>query len=193
MDLRKFERMMLTFKKKELGQDPLEWKHFLEFTTSYFQSRGMVRPLVVEIGIWNGVQRRFYEELMGAEYVGIDNLKPFAPLTVSGSCTVPEIVGDSNDPATVEKLRQRLGGRLIDLLFIDGDHSYASVKKDYDLYSPFVQDMVAFHDIFGTEGVYLFWNELVAGEKHKPFVIFKKDSSVDWVLQMGIGVMIKAG
>jgi hypothetical protein len=40
-------------------------------------------------------------------------------------------------------------------------------------------------------GVYLFWNQLVSGEKNKPFVIFKKDSSADWVLQMGIGVLIK--
>jgi hypothetical protein len=191
-----FYRLMATFKRKELGQDPLEWQNFLEFTTSYFQSRDIVRPLIVEIGIWNGLQRRFYEQLMGAEYIGIDNLKPFAPLTVKEPCAVPEIVGDSHNPATLELLRQRLAGRKIDLLFIDGDHSYASVKTDYELYEPLVQGLIAFHDIFGVGdpsvlGVYLFWNQLVSGEKNKPFVIFKKDSSADWVLQMGIGVLIK--
>ena len=182
---------MTQFKRKELGQDPYEWLNFLEFTSSYFATRGIPRPLVVEIGIWNGLQRRFYEGLMDAEYIGIDNLKPFAPLTVTESCTVPEIVGDSHDRAIVECLKERLAGRPIDLLFIDGDHSYASVKQDYEFYSPLTRHIVAFHDMIGTEGVARFWAELWTAEKNRPFVIFHRDSSADWVLQMGIGLLIK--
>jgi hypothetical protein len=45
--------------------------------------------------------------------------------------------------------------------------------------------------MIGTEGVARFWNELVAAEKSRPFVIFYKDSSADWTLQMGIGLYIK--
>lgn len=182
---------MTQFKRKELGQDPYEWLNFLEFTTSYFLSRAVVRPLVVEIGIWNGVQRRFYETLLSAEYIGIDNLKPFAPLTVTGPCTVPDIVGDSHDPATVARLQERLAGRQIDLLFIDGDHSYGSVRRDYELYAPLTRHLVAFHDMVGTEGVATFWNELVAAEKSRPFLTFRHDSAADWTLQMGIGLMVK--
>jgi hypothetical protein len=196
VDAYKFDLLMTQFKRKELGQDPLEWRYFLEFASSYFADRGIDRPVVVEIGIWNGLQRRFYEGLLGAKHIGIDNLKPFAPLTVKGPCSVPDIVGDSHQPATVQRLKVRLAGRPIDLLFVDGDHSYESVKKDYELYGPLTRHLVAFHDIFGVNprdpglGVYRFWNELAA-EKAWPVVVFKKDSSADWTLQMGIGCIVK--
>lgn len=43
----------------------------------------------------------------------------------------------------------------LDLLFIDGDHHYESVKKDWDLYSPLLKpgSIVAVHDTEWAEGV----------------------------------------
>jgi len=58
------------------------------------------------------------------------------------------LIGISHDPATVHKAYQHLAGG-IDLLFIDGDHQYASVLTDWLLYSPLVKKggLIAFHDI----------------------------------------------
>jgi len=43
----------------------------------------------------------------------------------------------------------------IDFLFIDGDHNYEGVKKDWDLFSPLLKkgSLIAFHDTGWAEGV----------------------------------------
>lgn len=43
----------------------------------------------------------------------------------------------------------------ISFLFVDGDHSYGSVKKDWEIFSPFLLDdaIVVFHDSGWAEGV----------------------------------------
>src|SRR5215831_11272759 len=41
---------------------------------------------------------------------------------------------DSHDPETLSRVRKILGDRRLDLLFIDGDHSYEGVRNDFELY-----------------------------------------------------------
>lgn len=50
-----------------------------------------------------------------------------------------------------------------DLVFIDGDHGYNSVKSDYEKYVNYATKAIAFHDIMGLrgcEGAYRFWHDL---------------------------------
>ena len=56
---------------------------------------------------------------------------------------------DSHLAGTLEQLRSILPSQGIDFLFIDGDHTYEGVKKDFEMYSPLVRPggLVALHDI----------------------------------------------
>lgn len=53
----------------------------------------------------------------------------------------------------------------IDILFIDGDHTYAGVKADYEKYEPYVVKggLIILHDITNRRvGVPCFWKEIKA-------------------------------
>ena len=79
------------------------------------------------------------------------------------------MAADSHDPATVPRVERLLGGRPVDFLFIDGDHSYDGVWADFRMYSPLVRPggIVAFHDVaqettVDTVGTARFWKEFSA-------------------------------
>lgn len=58
------------------------------------------------------------------------------------------VVGNSQDPATVAKVRQTLGNRPLDAVFIDGDHTAYGAMSDYVNYGELVTagGFVLFHD-----------------------------------------------
>jgi len=97
---------------------------------------------------------------------------------------------DSHDPNTRSRVLELLQGRGLDFLFIDGDHSYDGVKKDFEMYAPLVNrgGMIAFHDIvhhptYPKCEVDKFWNEVKQGHKHAELV---EDWAQGW---FGIGVL----
>jgi FkbM family methyltransferase len=79
------------------------------------------------------------------------------------------IEADSHDLLSLEKLKEILNGEKLDFIFIDGDHSYEGVKKDFEMYASLLKDggYVAFHDINDTTFhrdcncfVHELWNQL---------------------------------
>ena len=86
---------------------------------------------------------------------------------------VTMIHGSSHDEEIKKKVSEIIGDKKLDFLFIDGDHTYEGVKKDFLMYKEFVKPggWVGFHDTIDSEHhrnancrVDLFWNEL-EGEK----------------------------
>jgi predicted O-methyltransferase YrrM len=79
---------------------------------------------------------------------------------------------DSHDPKNLEKVKHWLKGEPIDFLFIDGDHSYAGAKLDFEMYGPLVRPggIIAFHDIVFCPDVEKLWSEVKVGRKVEEFI-----------------------
>ncbi|MEO8662678.1 MAG: class I SAM-dependent methyltransferase [Bryobacteraceae bacterium] len=106
--------------------------------------------------------------------------------------TLHILSADSHSVETVAKVREALGGRPIDLLFIDGDHSYEGVRKDFEMYAPLVrpEGLIAFHDIadstkFPDCVVKRYWDDIKSDYRHREII---EDSKQGWA---GIGVLWK--
>jgi predicted O-methyltransferase YrrM len=91
--------------------------------------------------------------------------------------TVHAVRGNSHDAQTRERVEALLGGRALDLIFIDGDHTYDGVYRDYEMYRSLVRPggLIAFHDIVHTHWpecqVDRFWGELAKDKSRQPRAI----------------------
>lgn len=177
LDIKKFDSLTMP------SQDYREWLSFIRYIEAYFKEKGIIHPICVEIGTQTNRQKYFYHEFLGGEHIGID---------ISDKYSKPDILGNSHETSTIEALKQKLGDRPINLLFIDGFHTYAVVKQDYENYESLVSDIIAFHDIFAVQEIRKFWEELIANKKHlhkMTFITFGCWHQPTY--QFGIGLVIK--
>ena len=166
---------------------------------------------VLEIGTRHGGTLFLFSRIAAPDafLVSVDlpreDLKPwrslYAHLGRKGQ-EVFAIDGDSHANSTVECVSRVLGGRKVDFLFIDGDHSYEGVRHDFENYVGFLNDagIVAFHDInpdhwtrFGKPTracageVYRFWAEAKMKYPHVEFVDNPDEDG------FGIGILFVKG
>ncbi len=96
-----------------------------------------------------------------------------------------ELIRDnSHDPAVLSQVRQLVGEQGLDFLLIDGDHSYAGVKSDFEMYGPLVKSpgLIAFHDIDLAPDVRRYWDEIKVGRRFE-------EIQADAGQQFGFGVI----
>jgi len=152
---------------------------------------GAQPEVIVEIGSDAGGTLWAWSQLPGPpRVIGVD--LPGGPYS-SGSrldshgATV--IIGDSHLPATLELVRQQLDGQEADVLFIDGDHTYAGAKADWLAYRQLVRPggLVVLHDVAPHDnpsvGVNYLWQEIAC---HYPTQEIISDPQDRWA---GIGVL----
>jgi predicted O-methyltransferase YrrM len=89
--------------------------------------------------------------------------------------TLHLIRGSSHEGATFAMVKGLLAGAPVDLLFIDGDHTYEGVKEDWEMYSPLVRagGLVIFHDIarnYGETQVKRHWDAIKDRYPHREYM-----------------------
>ncbi|MBS7648481.1 class I SAM-dependent methyltransferase [Candidatus Bathyarchaeota archaeon] len=84
---------------------------------------------------------------------------------------------DSHNLKTLHKVKKILDEDKLDFLFLDGDHRYEGVKKDFEMYGPLVRrgGIIAFHDIVQgppekVGGVPKFWREIKLNYEYREIV-----------------------
>lgn len=84
-------------------------------------------------------------------------------------CRLTLLRRDSQRAETRDEVAALLAGSPIDFLFIDADHRYDGVRRDYELYAPLVRPggLIGFHDIYpntrdATIQVDRLWREIRA-------------------------------
>lgn len=155
-----------------------ELPEFIEFLTTI--------PLtnIAEIGVARGGTFAILAKLAAKDslLVGIDKLAAQAQsakdllIRESPGQRIELIDGVSSSDDTLQKLESALMGKKLDLLFIDGDHTYEGVKRDYALYERYVRPggWIGFHDIimhhqreWKRVSVHRLWAEIKVGKRHR--------------------------
>ena len=176
--------------KKTPRQNPYEFLDFL------FIASNIENPVILEIGKGHGNTEKFYRELLNAkDYISVDWKLQFNPT----------VYGNSVHKNTINSVKSllRKHDNFADILFIDGDHNYQTVKSDYENYSPLIKSsgFIGFHDIhriYSKTGAAKFWNEI----KYQHKETFDIHYNIDWLMkpdkdgsilyeQIGIGVIKK--
>lgn len=155
---------------------------------------------VVEIGTLRGGTLWLWCQLASedAQVIGVDlRTDAYEVVAAAGPGarqSVRCLQGDSHLESTAVALRSALGDRPVDLLFLDGDHSYGGVSQDFDWYAPMVREggLVVCHDIvrhtqMPEVGVHRLWRELAHHFATQEFVSDGGDRG--WGPWGGIGVL----
>lgn len=193
-----------------LAKEAIEERKALQRKWEFIALLGLVRSLrpavIVEIGTYQGGTLYCWGKLAQktATIVSIDlpggefgggyseaDAKRFQDYLQPGQ-TLHCLRADSHAVATLEQVRALLGGRPVDFLFIDGDHTYEGVKRDFNNYAPLVRPrgLIALHDVSVNMNpdcqVHRFWQEIKPQYAHHELI--DRDGFDIWG---GIGVVVQ--
>lgn len=121
--------------------------------------------VIVEIGNKEGGNLKILSTHLSKDglCIGVDWRKDGIPWKGDDAlCPVMFVNGDTHKKETLDQVTAILHDRPIDVLFIDGDHSYEGMLADARDYGPLVRNggIIAVHDIYYLRAVADAWRDL---------------------------------
>lgn len=153
--------------KYKVQQKKWEWVSLLQLVESE-QCKN-----IVEIGCYDGGSTWSLSNF-AVNLITVDMFNParFDVKEIEKNCAYTYFGRSSHDHTLVEEIEKIIPQ--VDLLFIDGDHSYEGSLLDYKMYSRLVKSngLIGFHDIVNSHdhriqgcGVYKTWQDVKAESK----------------------------
>ena len=177
-------------------QNPNEIVDLIFFLKKHEKKKNLKLKSFLEVGFAAGINNSFlnkffnFKKIVAIDYVspgGINKETFFANLRFK---KLTLICGDSTDKDTVDKATI-LGP--YDLIFIDGGHSYETVKKDFNNFSTILKNdgVIVIHDIFSDTvlGVPKYWKEIK--KRFKKRYSFHEFYDPKQEFKYGIGVVVQ--
>lgn len=174
-----------------LMQSPYELADFIFALKRYEKERGKRFSRFLEVGFSSGINNTIlnkffkFEEIVGIDYFGAQmNGNTLKGNFMHKNLTL--VCGDSTS-ARVLNIVKALGP--YDFIFIDANHTYEYVKKDFNNYKEFLVTggVIGLHDVDCPDwpGIKQFWNEL----KETGSYLQNDFVCRDYLIQYGIGMV----
>lgn len=181
----------------EILQDRRE----LSFALSIICLNTPILSKVIEIGVYKGGTLRLWQTISArnAILVGVDS-HDFTRGVFAQDNDISLVFGRSDSPGVIAKVKSIIGID-VDLLFIDGEHTYGVVKSDYENYGSLVRPggLIIFHDTHSSATsprsaphgcqVKHFWRELIDNNVIKQY--YEVCLNANLPRHFGTGIIVK--
>lgn len=158
------EKLMLFWlvkQRPEKIKNLVEIGSYLGASSSYLAAAACSDAKVICVDTWGNHAMEYISEDVARDGRERNTYEEFRVNTQLYKDKIVPVRGWSSE--MLSSVQEVCHGQKVDFLFIDGDHSYEGVKKDWDIYSPLLKQnaFVAFHDTGWAEGVRQVINESV--------------------------------